>query len=92
MSPDWTALKSVLRSARNWLLLDVVLPVEAVVLSVAPVPVDVLSLLDVPKSACRSLETALAADCEAVVSPDCTDCRRFLRSLMKLLEAVAWFD
>ena len=68
VSPDWTALKSELRSVRNWLLPEVApladdeSEVDELVLEL---PDD-----DVPNKVCRSFETAVAALCVPVVSPD----------------------
>ena len=83
---------------RNWLPLDVVPLVEDAdvpLVEDADVPelADVVSLLaEVPNKVCRSFATAVAADCEPVVFPDCTDCRRVERSLMKLFAAVLCED
>lgn len=71
VSPDFTALSRLFKSVRNWLelllLLDVVPSLVELVLEV---PLDVVSLDDVPKIEARSFDTLVAADCAVVVSPD----------------------
>lgn len=79
--PDWTALKSVLRSVRNWLPDDAVLLAKDEELEDAA-DVELVPLLEAgPNRACKSLVTELAAVRASVVSPDWTDCRRPERSV-----------
>ncbi len=84
VSPDFTALNRLFRSVRNWLDEDDELDDVSDEDDVPDVEDELLVAL-VPNMLCRSFETAVAADCALVVSPDCTDCRSVERSFMKLL-------
>lgn len=86
VSPDFTALNRLFRSLRNWLVEDDELDDVSDEDDVPDVEDELLVAL-VPNKLCRSFETAVAADCAVVVSPDCTDCRSVERSFMKLLAA-----